>query len=358
MAPSAVFPGSTNVFIPSTNADADGRLIVGFSRNIAKFGLPNYVQMVPVGAPLGYYMKITVQEAVRVVNTQDFSWPDGQERPQRNRDTESFTFVPFMPQRYAYGFNLGTKTVQHATWPIKEAHAGIKASQCMTNRTVRMWQILTAPGTWMAAGDPNGDLTADHYSATGTALAGGPLYNGTSVNPLLKKAMNNIAIQITLDTASAVTGQPDEIAFVMNPVSAARLSISPEIHDFVKGSAFSPELVRQGWTGAKYGLPPTYNGYKLVVEESSRVPTRVGDTLVRKFVVPDNALVALSRVGGLEGVYGAPSFSTATIFHLEEMSIETKDDQWNRMVEGAVTEDVWEALTCPASGWYVADMSA
>src|SRR5262245_17343151 len=135
------FPAASNVLVPSHGgrSDAEGRLIIGMSRNPANFGLPNYVQYVPVTEPLGYYLKITNQESARIRNTQDFVWPDGQNRPQRNRDTESHNFIPFRTERYDYGFTLGQKAAKVATWPIVEQHSGIKAAQCMTARTIRTW---------------------------------------------------------------------------------------------------------------------------------------------------------------------------------------------------------------------------
>src|SRR5262245_12429340 len=122
MATGPGFPGALNVLVPTygRSRDVDGRLIVGFSRNPRKFGLPSYVQYTPIQEPIGYYLKISNQENARVVNTQDFLWSDGQNRPQRNRDTESHNFLPFRTERYDYGFSLGTKAVRVATWPIVE----------------------------------------------------------------------------------------------------------------------------------------------------------------------------------------------------------------------------------------------
>lgn len=363
MATGPAFPGFSNVFIPSTNADVDGRLIVGFSRNKDKFGLPKYCQYVKAPAPIAYYLKLTAQEAARIVNTQDFVWPDGQNRPQRNRDTESFNFLPFQTERYDFGFTLGHKTVDYASWSIKEQHAQIKAAQAMTHLTVRAWSVLTTAANWQQSADY--DLGADHYSATATALGvGGSVYSGTSTDPRFKKACNIIAKQITLDTLAVVQGTTEELVFIVNPTTAASLSTSAEIHDYVKGSPFAQKEIAEGWgPNSKYGLPSNVHGYKVIVEPTVRVTTRASNTgtavaPTRAFVVPDNALVAMSQVGGLEGVYGAPSFSTLTRFYLEEMTVETYDDPKNRLVEGHVVVDDVFKLTAPASGWYVADLSS
>lgn len=362
MATGPGFPGATNVFIPSTNREADGRLIVGFSRNKEKFSLPRYCQYTKVDAPAFYWMRIANQEQARVVNTQDFMWPDGMNRPQQNRDTEAFAFVPARTERYDYGFTIGQKTVKYASWPIKEQHAQIKAQQAMTARTIRALAVLTTAANWNASGtyDPTGDLSANHTSATATALGvGGSVYSGTSTDPRLKKALDTIAVSVTLDTSAAVGDEPDVFKFLINPTTARKLSESAEVHDYLKSS---PDALNELKTGqspnAKYGLPRYVYGYECVVDPTVRVTTRVGATLARSFCVADNALVFLSRVGGLEGVYGAPSFSTLTSFQLEEFTIETFDDPKNRLTEGHVVEDTVEVLTCPASGWYVADLSS
>jgi hypothetical protein len=356
------FPGASNVFIPSTNKDVDGRLIVGFSRNADRFTFPQYAQYVKVSEPVFYYLKITNQEAARVVNTHDFMWPDGVNRPQRNRDTESFNFIPSRTERYDYGFTIGEKTVKYASWPIKEQHSQIKAAQCMTNRTVRGLSVLTTTASWGTAADP--DLAVNHTSATASGLLGDTtsadyLYSGTSTDPRILKALNAMAVAITKDTLAVVQGQPDEMMILVNPETARNMAESAEIHDYLKGSPDAKgEILNNLTPNAKYGLPGSLYGYKVIVEAAVRVTGRVGAPLARGFCLADHALIMVSRVGGLEGVYGAPSFSTFTMFYIEEMSVETFDDPKNRLVEGHVVEDCVEVLTCPASGWYIANCSA
>ena len=85
----------------------------------------------------GYYLKITSQEAARVVNVQDFQWPD--DAPDRTSDS-GHGVVQLHPVHDAaatrYKFRLGDKASGQAVWPIIEQHSAIKAAQCMTARTV------------------------------------------------------------------------------------------------------------------------------------------------------------------------------------------------------------------------------
>src|SRR5439155_57306 len=162
--------------------------------------------------------------------------------------------------------------------------------------------------------------------------------------------------KITLDTNGVVGDDPQNFNIVLNPNTASSLALSAEVHDYLKGSPDALDEIRTGQSpNAMYGLPANMYGYKVWVEKTVRETTRVGGTLTRSFVCPDNAIVFLSRVGGLEGLYGSPSFSTVTLFTLEELTVETREDAWNRLTEGACVEDTAEAITCPASGWYLAD---
>src|SRR3974390_327643 len=96
MATGPGFPAANNTYVP---VDLSGKLRVGFSRQPAKFHFPRYWQYVESPKSNGYFLKITSQEAARVVNVQDFQWPD--DAPDRTSDsgTESFNFIPFTTQR-------------------------------------------------------------------------------------------------------------------------------------------------------------------------------------------------------------------------------------------------------------------
>src|SRR5262249_44042249 len=156
-------------------------------------------------------------------------------------------------ERYDYGFQLGTKTAKYASWPIVEQHAQIKAAQCMTARTIRMWNILTTAANWQTTADP--DIAVNHTSATATALgAGGSLYAGTSTNTRIKIALDLMAVAITKDTNGIVGDDPDVFNVVINPTTARQLAESAEVHDYLKGSPDAlAEIKEAQGPGAKYG---------------------------------------------------------------------------------------------------------
>jgi hypothetical protein len=345
------FPAGNNTFVPP---DISGRLRIGFSRDVKKFHLPKYVQYVETPATIAYYLKLTAQEAARVINIQDFQWPDGQPDRANDDGTESFNFIPFTTQRNSYKFRLGDKAVKQAVWPIVEQNAQNKAAQCMTARTVRMLTAATTASTWQAAtnSDNTANLSTDH---TGTAvnLVGGLLDQGTSTTPYVKNALGAIADLINQDTLGVVDSDPEKFFAIMNPQTARQLAASPEIHEYIKGSYWAREEIEKGTSpNGKYGLPSSLYGYRIIVENCVVTTSRKGATLTRGYAMPAQTILVCSRVGELEGTYAAPSFSTLTMFWWQdEMTVEAKRDEWDRLTYGRVVEDTYEAVTCTASGY-------
>lgn len=350
MATGPGFPSGTNTFIP--NFEASGRLIVNYSRNPKKFHLPKYAQYVQSPKSVGYFLKLSPQEAARVVTTQDFIWPDGNVRPMNADGLEQFNFVEFRTQRFNYGFTIGEKAAEQADWPVVEQHSQIHAAKCMTARTIRAANVLTTAANWTVAGGTDPDLSADHTS-TATTLVGGFIDQGTPTAPLLKKALDKIAILVNLDTLGVV--EANQLICIINPHTAHLLSESAEIHQYIANSPSAEREVKEGiGPNARYGLPSHIYGYEFIVENCVQVTSRKGATLSKSFAFPDQTLTVVSRVGDLEGAYGSPTFSTLTLFYYkDEMTLERFDEPKNRLVEGHVVEDFIEVLTSPLSGYLV-----
>jgi hypothetical protein len=299
---------------------------------------------------VGFYLKLSPQEAARVVTVQEYTWPDGQVRPQHDDGLEQFNFVEFRCQRYDYGFTIGEQAAEQADWPIVEQHSGIHAAKLMTARTIRMLSTLTTASNWQTAADP--DLSADH-TATATSLAGGYLDQGTSTIPYLKKALDKIAVLIAQDTLGVVDSE--QLQVIINPDVARLFSESSEIHEYIKSSPSAEKEIKEGiGPNSRYGLPSTIYGYPVIIENAVKVTSRKGATLAKAFAMPDQQLLVVSRLGDLEGPYGAPSFTTATIFwYKDDMTLERFDDPKNRLVEGHIVENTSEVLTSPLSGYLV-----
>lgn len=342
MATGPGYPGGNNGYIPSF--EGSGRLTVGFSRNPASFAVARYAQIVKCPQSLGYYLKITPEEAARVVSMNDYVWPDGADAPNNADGAESFKFVPFTTERRSNGFTLGEKFVQQCTWSVLEAHGQIHAQKRMTERAIRAATVLTTSGNWAASN-----------TGTATAIGGGKWDVSTTALLYIKKSLNAMAIVILKGSIGCVMAS--DLMLVMNPNTAAKVAESQEVHDYIKSSpAAAAELVTGLGPNVRYGLPSTLYGYPVHIEDAVRITSKKGDTLASTFAYPDDVVNMVSRPGGITGVYGAPSFSTLTIFAYEEMTIERFDDRKQRRVEGRVVDDIAPELTADVSGYLLTDV--
>lgn len=340
----AAFPSSQNVFVK--DHAATGNMVVDFSRN-EDWALNKYVQVVPVTKPAGYYLKMTIEEAARIINTDlaEFAWADNADAPQDNDGTESFEFKEFLTRRYKYGFRIGQRTEQVASWDITSQHSRLKGQQAMTARTLLAVTALTTAANY----------DSSHTSAV-TSISG-VSYNwaqSTTASGSIKRSLNYAAEKILLDTNGAV--DPSDLVLVMSPGCAKEISQSQEVVDYLKGSSdalayLQGRLPSVKGTGPGFGMPVNLFGFNVVIEKTVRVSTRKGATTTRGYVLPDAKPFLCARPGALEGMYGSPSFSTCTVFVLEDMTVETKEDSDNRLVRGRVVDDIGVVMTAPVSGF-------
>jgi hypothetical protein len=339
----AGYPSGFNTFVPSF--DASGHLAIAFSRNPKDFSLNRYITLTPVKKSSGYYLRITAEQAARVINKTtlaEFVWPDSNDAPTGEWGTESFQFVPFNTTRYAFPFRLGYKAVDQADWKILANHSMIAAQDAMTARTVRTVQKLLDTTQYDSS-----------HVATATSLGGGFWSAGTTSNPYIKIAMNKAAQQIQLDTLASVKVR--DLQLVVSPVVAAAMAASSEIQDYVKNSPFAMAQVRgdSPSNNGQWGMPDMLYGYGLVVEDAVQVTSRKGATRAASYVFDGNTALMVARPGELTGHAGGPSFSTGHIFTYEEMTVEQRDDPDNRRIAARVVEDYDVQVVAPASGFII-----
>jgi hypothetical protein len=297
---------------------------------------------VPVSKSVGYYLNLTAAEAARVINANlaDFIWPDGNAAPDGNWGIESFNFEKFFTTRYAYGFSMGRKAEEQADWNILAHHAAIKAQQAMTARTVALLNIAATSGNWGT------------HTDTATNL-GGKWDAGSATDPNIKQNLNAAAQVIMKDTLGVV--QPKDMVLVIAPNLATKMSESQEIHTYLKENPIALDVLRGSENvNAAWGLPPAIYGYPIVIEDAVKV-TAHKNTKTTDYALSNDVAMLVSRPGGLQGVEGAPSFSTLTIFAYEEMSVEQRDDPDNRRVLGRIVDDFAPVLTAQASGYLITD---
>lgn len=335
------FPGGSNTFVPST--EASNNMVVDFSRNPRKFALSQYCQYVPVKKNIGLYYKMTVEMAGRVLNDDlsDLAWPDGAEAPSQIGNLEEFGIEQFHTKRYAPGFRIGELAADQADWDVLAQHARIHAQRMMTARTVKAQTVLQNTANY-----PTG------HTSLVTDIPDVTTYwdLATTNNMVIKRSLDYAADQIQKATLGAV--EPDEMIFVIGPDIARRITVSQEFRDHIKQSPQALQTLK-GEIGPKnnFGMPEELYGYKCVVEKTVRVTNRKGSAKATSYVLPGTRAMMLSRPGGLEGVEGAPSFSTATIFLKEEMTVESKHDRDNRRHVGRVVDDFDSIITAGIAGY-------
>ena len=329
-------------YIP--NWEASGKIIVDFSRNPTDFALPKYAQYVKTPKQVGYFLQITPDNAARIINTDlaEFRWPDGQPRPMGNDNHKEFQFVKFSTDRYAFPFTLGNLTIEQADWNVTAMYSRMAAQQAMTGRGVRVLTLATTGANWPTT-----------HTATATVAGGGKWDVATSTTPYIKKSLMTAALQINKDTLGVV--KPKDLHLVINPTLAAAMANSQEIIDQVKQAANTINLIRGEDRANNVGgwlLPDNLYGFPVVIEDCVRVSSRPGAaTPTIAYQMPDTVALLCAQVGGLDGLYGAPNFSTVQVFMEEEMTVETFDDTLNRRLIGSVVENYVEALVSTASGY-------
>lgn len=337
----AGYPGVNATYVPSF--EQSGKLISGFSRNPKKFKLPNYCKLVPVKKNTGYFLRITAEEAARVINSNlsDFVWQDGHEAPMGNDNLESFEYIKFMTQRYAYAFNLGDMAVNQADWPIMPVQSQVTAQKAMTARTIGTLSVLTTGANWGSSTD------------TATNLGGGKWDVSSATNKYILKTFNAVWENVLKNTLGVV--EPDDLVCVINPHDARLMAESEEIRDFLKQSQYAlPQVTYSDkkQTG-NYGLPEHLYGVKLIVENAVRVTSKKGATKAVTYCLPNASALFLTKTEGVVGMEGIADFSTAQIFIAEEMTVETLADVNNRRQVGRIVENFVSALVAPSSGYYV-----
>lgn len=322
-------PGQYTTYVPS-HAATNG-LVIDYSRNPNTFALPEWTQYVPVDKNEGRYVKMTVEMASRILNTDgaDFYWPDDGEAPTGYGNLETFSWEAYVTRRYAFPFRMGELAAEQASWDVLAHHGRYAAQRCMTWRTQSAVTLATTSGNY-----PTG-----HTSAV-SSIAGvtGKWDVSTTALKDIKKSLDHGAETIFKATHGSV--RPEDLMVVVSPGCAKKIATSQEIVDHIKQSpAAEKELVSTLSRANRFGLPMTLYGYPVVIEDAVKTTSRKGATDAKSYVLADTTPFMCSRPGGLEGIEGAPSFSSFTCFLKEEMSVESKHDRDNRRHLGRCVDD-------------------
>ena len=347
-------------FVPQ----ATGQLI-SFMRDPKEWRLNDYIQYVHSSKTVGLYKRLSLDQSVRVVNDEINVWPDGSKRPRRVDNRMKFDTVEFQTIRRTEGFEIGWQAIEQADEKILTMHGDMAMSQLMTARTQRVITLLETASNW---GNNTGTVNALNRGAGSWKDASA---DPNSPNYLaIKKTLNAVALKIQLATNGKVkASKKGVLRLVMSPGVAQMLSETAEIHDYLKRSQVAKDMVKGAEPGLNdlFGLPDQLYGWELIVEDAPIVTqnandseafgseaTTTGNAPARRYIKSDSSVVALSRIGGLDGQYGGESFTTAQIFFRDkELSLKTFDDPENELTKGHVDEEVVEKMVAPQSGFLI-----
>ena len=338
----AVFPGGQNSFIKDHKSS--NSLVVDFSRNTADFPLNRYCQIQPVTKTTGYYLRMTVEEAGRILEADlaNHSWEDGTPRPERNEGTESFEYLDYQTRRYDYGFMLGDKAVDQASFNLTETHSRIKAQQAMTGRTqLAVTELTTAA-----------NFDSSHVAAV-AAISGntGNWGQSTTQRQDIRRSFHYGANIIKKDTLGVT--KTNEMQMVFSPDVAIEISETQEIVDHVKGSPDAMAQIKGDAEGhnKEWNLPNQLYGVEVVIEDTVKTTSNKGATVAKSYVMGSGFAALTSRPGDLVSPGEGPSFSTLMLFEYENLTVELLQQKDDRRQSGHVVDDIGVEVVAPVSGF-------
>jgi hypothetical protein len=349
------FPSAYNVTLP----EATGT-VVAFIRKESEFKLNGYGQYVEAPTMYGYYKKLGFDQPVRVPSVDIYDWPDGTDRPRGEMNKHPFVDIEFTTHRRDYAARLGYLELEIAKWQLRLIHMDDCISQAMTARTQRVYNLFSTVANWGA------------NTATANVLNGGAgSWKNASDDPLspnynaIFKTLSEVRRRIGLATNMKV--KPNQMQCIVSPQDAINMAQSGEMTNYLRQQEGSKDILENGLSHQQelWGLPEYYKGFKMMVEDAPIVteyPTVTGTapgnlveaTTNRSFIWTPGTAIVTSRVGALDGEYGARSFSTLSLFHYGSMlEMQAFDHAEDRFVTLHATENITEALTAPPSGFQI-----
>src|SRR5262245_1489090 len=328
MTAAARYPGPMNATLPIPTGQ-----IIAYTRNPNDFRINEYIQYVKAPSPNGLWYELDRDQPIRVVTTAEFAWADGDKAPEGNTNLSNFQAFEFRAERFAVPFTLGEETVQvhreHGGWDPVSYESMQCASQMMTIRLRRIWDLLDTAGNWGT------------FTATATTLGGGKWDVGTSTAPYIKKGLQEAVRLIRLNTNGRA--KLTDLRLILNPQDAIKMAASAEVHDYVKSSVYAWPMVEGELIpnpNEAYGLPRALYGIPVIVEDAPYVSTRPTDAPTttgggtRAHIKAADQAVLVYRPGGMDAPYGVQSFSTAQMFYYKyEMAVESQSDSWHKRVQ-------------------------
>lgn len=334
------YAGPYNVTVP--NHEATGNLVISYSRNEKDFPLNRYVKMIPVEKLQGYYLKMTNEEAGRLLTDGETDWADGMPRPLGLGTTESHAYVDYRIRRKIFNTPIGDMTANEADWNIRQQYQRINAQKAMTRRTKQAVTALTTSGNYASS----------HVSTVAAICGSSETFassTGTTLN--IKKCIDYAMNQIEKDSLSAV--KIEDMVLVLNPSLASAMSITGELREYLKSSPYAGKVLTGEWSGASFrGLPPKLYDVNVVIENTTETTNKRGATEAKSYVMGNAVAALIARPGGLVNTDG-DSFSTLSMFVHKQMDmlVESIRNERDKLTEEGVVDGTDSQVTAPVTGF-------
>lgn len=348
------------------------KVVVGFMRDPAKMPFLRYAQYQPDTDIQFSYWRLDPDDAVRLVDTNSFAWGYDDYRPNGAGYNPRAELIADRIQRWDFPYRIGQETIN--TWQ----KSGISPQQlldrtrmnhAMLHRAVRCATALTGY-SWPAASTATPQGLLGLSALTYFNASSGQEFIGGVPNPafqIIKRTFQAVKRRLHLQTNGAITGE-EMIAIL--PVSVAQvMATSGEMFEALKQSQFAGELMNPNLTD--WGLPASYGGFKLVVEDTPRCFINqkasgvVADITVaseKDYIIADDTIRFVARPGGLDGsATGAEgkTYSTLSCFIKGgEATVEAFQETKHKLVEGHIVLEDKVVVTAPTSGFALTDVLA
>jgi hypothetical protein len=332
-------PGGSNTYVP----ELTNQLVVSLSANPDSFPVNEYIQLIPVDKDTGLYPKIGREEAGRLMDTTGNQeiWADGQDAPEWGGELEEHSFVNYRTTRRQFNYRIGDKAADQASYDVRAKAASDKGEVAMRRRTQL---AITAATT-------TGNYESTHVLTVASISGNTDKWDvSTSARSDIKRSLHTAAELIMKDSLNAV--KPKDLVIVMSPGCAMKIGTSAEIVNAIIQSPEAFGMIQGKLPESQFGCPPMLYGYKVVIEDTYKVTSLKGSSATtRSIILPDATPFMCARKGSLtDGKLGVPSFSTHVMFVYEDMTVEEKHDEWNRVQKGRVVDDVQAQVAAPVTG--------
>lgn len=362
-------PGASNIF---PMLDMDIRIM--YARNPRKMPLARYALFGDVDKQVSYYTRINSNVAIKVPgsNKQHASWADGADRPQGQHNRISHDFDSISLGRHLHNFPHGVISLANQPYDVMSNNMILMAQKAGTLRA--LWANLEIYAAVTATTIPTATLSAIQSDTDISA--------GTTTDPKFLKCLLYCAQYIHQRTNGVVN--EEHLKVVIPPIVARKLAVSAEMRDYVKGSPDALSVMNRGFSNNRFGLPLTYYGFELVVEDTVIDTGNPGTTtLADVFSTDDIWIVArvdknmgsgIEAAKPLEGSNVFPTtFSALSLFEgpfwsltddgkttvrdgTYGMGSEVWVDTKNERVEGAIRDNFATKVTAGASAFVVTDV--